>query len=155
MPRSLSPIPVGAQITDGHGIISLFYRLLWQALVDSFQISPTVAALDSTGLSAALITTTLYLALTGGMFRVNTTLTRTIDDGAASAGTITIGFTQGGVAKTVVLAPLTEAAGLSFQGVTVPVYADANTAITVAMAYASTTPAAAHFDFHATAEALG
>lgn len=152
MPKTLGPIPVGSAITDKDGAITIFFRLLWQTLVDAFQTTPTTAALDSLGLAAALVTTTLYLPPSSGQFRVNTTLTRTIDDGVSSSAAITVGFTQNGVAKTIGLTALTEASGLSVQGTSTPIYADATAPITVAMSYASNTAAKAHFDFHATSE---
>lgn len=154
MPRSLSPIPAGMAITDREGTITVFFRLAWQLLVDGFQITPDLAAFDATAQSAAIATTTLADATAGGQYRINTSLTRTITDGVSSSAAITIGFSQGGVARTVVLAALTEASGLAYQGASTPIYADANSAITVAMSYASNTAAKAKFDLHVTAEQM-
>ncbi len=132
MPRSLSPIPPGVAITDGKGIITIFFRLAWQLLVDGFQITPTIGTpVDEVGLTAAFPTTALHTTLVGGPHRVNYSLVRTVDDGAASSGTVTIAWTQNGVPRSETAAALTEAAGLSVQGLSRPIFADVNSTITI------------------------
>lgn len=155
MPKSLSPIPEGVAITEAKGIITIFFRLAWQALVDSFQIVPTLAGepdLAKLGQTAALVTTKLYTTLSAAMYRVNYALLRTIADGVSSSATVTIGWTQNGVARTEAEVALTEAAGLSQQSLSKPIFADAVTDITIAIAYASNTPNKMTYDLHAAVE---
>lgn len=152
MANPLSPIPAGTAITDGKGIITIFFRLAWQLLLDNLQTTPTAATLDLTGQTARIVTRTLLATTNGGQYRVNYSLQRTVDDGVSSSLQVTVGWTQSGSPQTEVEAALTEAAGISHQGLSRPIFADANTPITIAVAYASNTPAKATFDLHANAE---
>jgi hypothetical protein len=153
LPRSLVPIPPGVAIVEPRtGSISIFFRLAWQLLVDSFQITPTVDALDKTNQSAALVTTTLHLSTSGGRHDVHYSIVRTVNDGVSSSAQVTIGWVQNGVAKTFVATALTEASGLSYQGQAVPIFVDVNSAITIAVGYASNTPNAMHYECHADVE---
>lgn len=156
MPRALSPIPPGTAITDSQGLITIFFRLAWQILVDGFQSTPTVAATgaEATGLTAAVVTTTLFNVLSAGMYRVSYTLAKTVADGVSSSLTVTIGWTDNGVAKTHVFAALTTDTVTAVDAGSWTLHADANSLITYAIAYASNTPATMKYDAHLTAELM-
>lgn len=152
MPSSLSPIYVGNQITDKNGGATLLLILRWQELINGFQRAPTIAAFDKTGQTAAIVTSQLAIPKSGGLYRVNYALTRTVDDGTSSSAQVTIGWTQNGLAKTEPETALTEASGLSFQGVSRPFWVDPNAPITIAVAYLSNTPNKMTYDLHAVVE---
>lgn len=140
MPKTLAPIPADTEIVDQAGTITIFFRYLWQALIDSFGQSPTVATAQQLAKTAAIGTTAAYTTLAAGLYRISYYLQRTIDDGAASSATVTLGWTTGGVPLTEVEVALTELAGLRQQSGSKLVYADQATDLTYAVAYASTTP---------------
>lgn len=148
MPRSLSTIPAGTPITDRNGIITIFFRLAWQILVDGFQQAPTVALIDATGQAAAIATTNAVVTTAAGTYRVSYALAKTIVDGAASSTTVTIGWTENGVAKTHSFAAFTTDTTTAVDSGTWTLHADGNTPITYAVAYSSTTPGKMHFDLH-------
>jgi hypothetical protein len=152
VPRSLSPIPVGTPITDGKGIVTLFFRLLWQALIDLSLITPTVANTLFANQNAALLTTALYTTTSGGAYRIGYYLEKTIADGVNSSATVTLGWTHNGKAFTQAFAALVLDTTLAFQQDAMDVLADANTNITIALAYASNTPGAMHFDLNGTVQ---
>lgn len=154
MPRSLDPIPLGAPITDGNGIVVLFFRLLWQALIDLSLLTPTVANTNGdatyTGRNSALPTTTIYTTTSGGAYRVGYYVEKTVADGVNSSATVTIGWTHNGKALTQTFAALVLDTTLAFQTGSLDLLVDANTSLTIAIAYASNTPGAMHYDALAT-----
>jgi hypothetical protein len=157
MPNAIAPIFESTWITKAGGPITEFFRLRWEEIRTALSRTPTVAGepdLAKTNQSAAIATATLYTTVAGALYRVSYALLRTIDDGVSSSLTVTIGWTQNGVPKTATFAALTEAAGLSEQSLTKPIYCDGATNITIAVAYASNTPAKMHFDLHAAVEQL-
>lgn len=154
MPRSLSPIPPGVAITDGKGIITIFFRLAWQLLVDGFQISPTIAAVDLTGQTAGIATTNVYTTISGASYRFSYALAKTLADGVNSSLQVTLGWTENGVAKTKVFAALTTDTTTAVDGQVWPFHADANSIVTYAIAYASNTPAKMTYDGHLVLEVM-
>lgn len=154
MPHSLSPLTLGVPITDRNGGVTTLFLFRWQELIDGFQTTPTIAALDLTGQSAAVVATTVCIAQSGGLYRVNYALLRAVDDGVSSSAQVTIGWTQKGVARSLAFTALTEASGLAVQGQSLPIYVDANAGVTIAVAYASNTANRMQFDLHADAERM-
>lgn len=155
MPRSLSPIPAGVAITEPNtGIITIFFRLAWQLLVDGFQITPTRAAQDLTNQSAAVVTATLFTPEGAGTFRFSYALAKTIADGVSSSTQVTIGWTENGVAKTHVFAAFVTDSVIAVDAGTWLLHADGNAPITWAVVYASNTPNRMTFDVHPVLEQM-
>ncbi len=142
MPKTLSDIPVGQTIVDKIGAITLFFRFRWAELQAAFQQTPTVANSGPSAVqSAALPTTTVFTVQTGGQYLIAYLLKRVTADGAASTLQATYGWTQDGQALTHV-GRLMNVDSVTADPTDAPfmVSADANSSITVAVAYTSTTP---------------
>lgn len=142
MPRTLEPIPEGVQIVDKSGAITTFFRLRWEALIQGFLFTPTVAAVenDTPTVAASVPTTIAYTTLSAGRYRVSYYMRKTVPDGVNSSLTMTIGWTEGGQAQTKSAAALTTDTVLAEQDNTAFLRVDGNTDITFAIAYASNTP---------------
>lgn len=155
MPQSLAPIPAGVPITSRVGTITDFFRLRWQDLINSFGLTPTQANEQvATALTAALATTTLLTTTTAGTYRVVTYLEKTVADGVSSSLTPTLTWTRGGVPLTKVGAALsTDTVGAN-ESYVHEFYADGASAITLAVGYASNTPATMTWSGWATVELL-
>ncbi len=143
MPKSLSIIPSGVRIVDTLGAINEFFRFRWEELRSGFQTTPTVAGepdLQKTGQTAALATTALYTTKTAGLYRLSYYMRKTVADGVSSSLTVTWGWTESGTALTEAQPALTTDTTAAEQSGSKLVYADANTNLTIAVAYASNTP---------------
>lgn len=152
--QQLGEIPVGVAITDKDGVITLFFRLLWQQLIDGFVKTPTAATVERTNQGAVIATTSAYLVRAAGLYRVSYYTRKTVADGVSSSLTVTLGWTDHAV-------PLTEAgAALATDTVSTQqsgsklIYADANSDITFAVAYASNTPGAMRYQIEVSVEQL-
>lgn len=140
MPQSLAPLVEGTPIVDAHGAPNLFLLLRWQELITSFTSTPTVSnAQVAAALAAALGTTTLFTTLTAGRYRITVYLEKTTADGVSSSLTPTFSWTRASAPLTATGAALTTDAAGANQSYTYTVQADAATAITLAVAYASNT----------------
>lgn len=138
MPQTLASLPAGTPIAGQDGIPTDFFRLLWSRLRDSMVRTPTEANTQvADGLTAALATTTLFTTTIAGVYRVTVYLEKTVAGGVTSSLTPTIGWTRGGAARTWGGAALTTDTVGANQSYTHTFYADAVTAITLAVAYAS------------------
>jgi hypothetical protein len=155
VPRTLEPITLGEAIVDKAGAISIGFRQKWQQLMDSFQFSPSVAAVELVNQSAAVVTTSAYLTKAAGLYRISYVLRKTVADGVSSSLTFTYGWIESGVALTESAAALATDTTTAQQSGTKLVYADANTDLTFALAYASNTPAAMHYRVDVTVEQIG
>lgn len=144
--RSLSPIPAGSSIVESIGTITTFFRLRWQELVDTFLIAPIVGSIQRgapspPSLTAALATTTIFTTLTAGLYEIGYYYRRTGIDGVSSSLQATVGWTENGVALTETAAANTnDSVTTGQQSGSKVVWADANTDLTIAIAYASNTP---------------
>jgi hypothetical protein len=154
MSSVLSPIPSATRIVDSVGAITTFFRLRWQELVDRAGLSATVASFSALTKTAAYPATNIYTTTTAAMHRVSYGLLRTVDDTVASSLTVTIAWTQNGVARSHAFDALTELVAVNTQSQSFPFYADANTPVTIAVAYASTTPNKATYDLRGSVEQL-
>lgn len=147
MPNILPPIPVSVAIANPKdGTMTFFFRQIWELLRVGFQQAPTVAAIELTDQSAAVVTSLAYLAVAGGEYRVTARLRKTIPDGVSSSLTVTIGWLDGGVAQTKAFSALTTDSIVANQSDDVTVHADPASQITYAIAYASNTPAKMHYN---------
>jgi hypothetical protein len=148
MPKILDPIPVDAAIVEGRGVITTFFRLRWEQLRALFQLSPSVALIQSDlNQSATVVTTNAYTTASGGRFRVSWYLRKTVADGVNSSLTITLGWVESAVALTEPQAALVTDTIFAEQNGSVTVEADPNSALTFAIAYASNTPAKMRFRY--------
>lgn len=154
MARSLAPIPQGQPITDQSGVISDFFRLRWQQLIDGFTQTPTADSVSETGKTAALVTTQIYTTTVSGPVRLAYYIRKTVADGVASTLTVTFGWVESGIAQSVTFAVLATDTILAVQTAEALVQADANTDVTIAIAYTSTTPNKMTYRYLATAERL-
>lgn len=141
MARALPPLVQNQPIIETNtGGINLFFQQIWELIRAGFAQSPAVGSLSKTGQTAALATATIYTTTAAGTYRITFYKRKTVADGAASSLTTTLGWMDNGLALTLAFAALTTDTTSAFQTSTMLVYADANTAITAAEAYSSTTP---------------
>lgn len=122
-----------------------WFLALWSAV----RAQPLEIGLSSTGAppvnltgqTAAIATTPIPLpTINGGAYRVTWYTRKTVADGFSSSLTITIGWTESGIAQTRVGAALATDTVLAIQSESVMFLNDQSTAITYAVAYASNTP---------------
>lgn len=155
MPQSLPPLVQGHPIVDSEGAPTGFYLLRWQDLINSFTATPNIAnAQIADGLTAALATTTLFTTLAPGRYRVTVYLEKTVPGGVTSSLTPTIGWTRAGSPLTKAGAALTTDAAGANESYTHTFQADAASAITVEVAYASNVAATMTWSGWATVERL-
>lgn len=154
MPHVLDPIPVGAQIVDPKGGITIFFRLRWEALRSFFQLTPTRAAQSVTGQNASLPTTTLYTTLSPGLYRITTYARKTTADGVSSSLIVTLGWTENGVPVTLNLPTLAVDSTTIAQGISTPIQVDSGINLSVATTYASNTPGNMLYDLYTSVEQL-
>lgn len=154
MPRTLSPIPTGMLIVDDNGAITLFFRLAWQTLIDSFTTSPTAATVQKLSQTAALPTAAAFTTRATGLYRVSWYLRKTVADGVSSSLTLTLGWTESGLAVTEAEAALTTDTITAQQSGSKVVWADGATDLTYQVAYASNTPAKMNYRLDVSVESL-
>lgn len=140
MARTLSPIPSGTVIVDRGGAITDFFRLRWEELRAAFGSTPAAGSIQKLAQNAALVTTAVFTTRVAGLYRISYYLRKTTADGVSSALTFTFGWTETGFAQTEAQAALTTDAVTAEQSGSKVVWADANTDLTAAIAYASNTP---------------
>lgn len=146
MPKQISQIPGDTQIVvPQRGSINTFFRLRWEEVRNALGFTPDVASLGPpdplyTSAHAAIVTTTAYTVLSGGLFRLNYYMRKIVADGVSSSLTMTLGWTDHGLPVTEAEAALTTDTTAAQQSLSKLVYADAASAITFAVAYASNTP---------------
>lgn len=158
MPQSLAPIPADLAIVemegDAKGSITEFFRLRWQQLMDGFQIAPTKANEPYLGRTAAVATSVVLTTLQSGRYRVGIYLRKTVADGASSSLQATLGWTDSATPLTETFAALTVDTASAKASHLYEMNVDANTDITIAIAYASTTPGAMTYDAYVSVELL-
>lgn len=158
MPLTLDPIPIGEQITDQQGGITLFFRLRWEALRARFSLTPTVASIafsGATAISAPLVTTTLYTTLNAGLYRISTYVRIAVADGVASAIQVTIGWTESSLALTALGTNLIGDTTGTLDTKSYLLQVDAPTNLTIAASYSSNTPNKMKANLFATVEQIG
>jgi len=133
--------------------------LLWvqDALVSRVQNAPELrTAVVLTAQNAAIGATPIPLAsVNAGRYRISFFARITTPDGVSSSLTISIGFTDGGVACTQSGAAITGNAVTSTQSGSLVVQSDANAPLTYAVSYASNTPGAMVYRLSVVCESLG
>lgn len=156
MPKSLAPIPPGVAITDREGLITDFFMLRWEELRLGFQLTPTLALVTSPSPDphAAVATTAAFTTTTSGFYRVSYYVRKTFADGVSSSLTFTWGWTESGVPLTDPDSALTLDTTGAVRSGRREVWADANTDLTFAFAYASNTPGRMMFRYNVAVELL-
>ena len=139
MPRFLPAIPSEVTIVDNLGRITTFFRLQWQALIDSSIYSPNVSVTTKENQTDQLPIANAYVTKNAAWYRINYSLHKTIADGVSSSLIMTIGWTDHGFTLSHVFTPLSLDTIAAEQSGSILVYADADSAITFAVAYASHT----------------
>lgn len=133
--------------------------LLWlqDAVVTRVQQAPELrTAVVLTGQHAAIGATPLPLAsVTAGRYRISFYSRITTPDGVSSALTITLGWSDGGIACTQSGAAMTGNSVTTTQSGSLMIQSDANAPINYSVAYASNTPAAMVFRLSLVCEGLG
>ncbi len=153
--RTLQPIPEGTPIATKEGTITLFFRLAWQALIDSFVFTPTVSQIANLAKTAAIATAAVYTTRSSGLYRISYYLRKTVADGVSSSLQVTFGWTdRDGTALTQLDTALTTDTVSAHQSGSIIVYARANTDLTYAVAYASNTPQKMTFNADVMVEAM-
>lgn len=140
MPSTLAPIPAGTPIVEKDGTITAFFRLLWQSLIDSFQYTPTVALVALTGQHASIVMTAAFTTLNAGRYRISYYMRKTTADGVNSSLTVTLGWTESGIALSESGAALVTDTTAAQQSGEKVIDVDAAVDITYAIAYVSNTP---------------
>lgn len=154
MPRPLPPIPSGIQIVNSDGSITIFFRGLWQQIVNSFLLTSDVAIPSGAGQNATIAPTTAFIPQVAGWYRVSYYLRKTINDGVSSSLTMTIGWTDHGQPLTQSGAALVTDTAQAQQNGSFLFYSDAVAPITYAIAYASNTPGAMKFNYGVVVEQM-
>lgn len=139
MPQSLPPLVQGHPIVGPDGAPTQFYLLRWQDLINSFIQTPTRARISDDALDDALATATIFTTTVAGDYEVGYYIQKTLPDGVSSSLTVTLGWTSNGTPQTRAFAALTTDTTGANQSDVIPIYADAATDITIAVAYASNT----------------
>jgi hypothetical protein len=141
MSQTPAPIPAGTQIVDKLGAITVFFRLRWEEVRAAFGVVPDLASLpESANKTAAIVTATAYVTKSSGLYRMSYYLRKTLADGVSSALTFTYGWTDHGTPLTEIEPTLNTDTPAAQQSGSKLVYADAETELTYAVAYASNTP---------------
>lgn len=140
MPRSLNALPQFAPIVDNNGLITIFFRRVWAAVMYGWTRVPAAGSNGQAGLTAAITTTTILTPDSDGFVRVGYYLRKTVADGVSSSLTFTVGWTQGGQAFSFSFSALTTDTATAEQDGIKAIYCDAASAVTFAVAYASNTP---------------
>jgi len=132
--------------------------LLWlqDAVISRVQSAPDLrTAIILTGQTAAIGATPLPLAsVTAGRYRIAFYTRVTTPDGVSSSLTITLGWTDGGIACTQSGAAMTGNAVTTTQSGSIMIQSDANAPITYSVAYASNTPNQMAYRLSVVVEAL-
>lgn len=134
------PDPLEGQVTDS-----------WQQFLST--VSQTVSlqpvktkTVNLTGQNAAIAATDLTGgAISTGLYRVTFFAAITTADGVASSLTVTLSFTNFGLAKSQSGSAITGDTNTTTQSGTLMIYADSATPITYSTAYVSTTPGKMHY----------
>lgn len=134
----LSPWPTRSAAFSGGQ-----WSLPWQQWLSSLVLAvnnaaPVVGAITLSNQTAAITTTSVPIqSVTQGTYRVTYDMRKTAV-GASSSLTMTIGWTDGGVACSQTFTALTTNSTSATQSGSLQLRADANSAITYAVAYSST-----------------
>lgn len=139
MAAALPPIPLEAPVTEDKTFV---LTQDWWRWIDLFirrfqKCAQTLKAIALTGQTAAIVTSNLYTTLEAGVYRVSYAMRVTTPATTSSSLTITIGWSDAGVALSQSGAALTGNLVTSQQNGSFLVRCDGGSIITYAEAYAS------------------
>lgn len=156
MALPIGPIPASIAIVDKDGLTNVFFQLRWAEVRAASQIGAAKGVLNrrTPPLNAALATVSLFTTLEDGFYRLSYYLRKVVADGAGSSLTATLGWVDGGLALTEVEAALVLDTALAQQSGSKTVWADRASDLTLAVAYASTTPGAMQYVVSAACELI-
>jgi hypothetical protein len=156
MPRTgLAPIPLGTPIVARDGTITPFFRQRWQDVSDGWGQTASAQRVRLADQTGAIAATALLTVVTAGLYRVSWFLRTTRIDGGGSSVQVTLSFVDvDGVVLSYPGAALAGDVVTGWQGVVVPIRCGAPTDVTIAVAYASTTPGAMQYALEVSVEFL-
>ena len=154
MPQSLPPLPETQAIVSTTGMPTDLFRLCWNVLRDSMTRTPTEARISGSAQTATLAATTIRTTIMQAVYEVGYYIRKTTADGVSSSLTVTLAWTENGVAQARVFAALTTDTTAANQSDVIPILADQATAITIAIAYASNTPGQMVYRYEAVVKRL-
>lgn len=158
MPALLETLNGDTAIVGKAGKITTYFAQKWRNLTERIESAAFAAAgqiLQYSGQAAAIVTTALVVSASQPLYRISYELRISQASGATSTATVTIGFTQGGIAQTYVGAALTTNTTTSKQTDSFLIRPDAGTVITVAVAYGSTGAPVMNYESDFVAEGIG
>lgn len=140
----LSAVPFRTTL-DGKTLVKekIWIKWLTALLTAASASSQQIGSVFLAAQAAAITTTAIPLPpLTDGLYRINYYVRKTTVPSVSSSLTVTVGWTDGGIALTSSGAALTLNTTSAYQAGSVLVQADANSSLTYAVSYASsgTTP---------------
>lgn len=143
MSAPLDNPPYKSAVVDANEILTgdwtRWLQLFWARVVSAVQTTASVQpATVRTNQSATIGTTTVYTVTLSGLYRVSYRQRVTTAASINSSLTMTIGWREGGVTQSQSGAAMTGNTTSTQQNGTLFVRADSGTAITYALAYAST-----------------
>jgi hypothetical protein len=146
---SLTPFPSKTPpIAQVPGLLVPTWQRWLTSLASALASAPsTVQTLSFVAQSASLTATTLTIVPATGTYQVSSYLQITRAATVSSSATVTIGWITGGVVQATSGAAVTGNTTATNQSLVVFVTADANTAITYAVAYASSGATAMQFSY--------
>jgi hypothetical protein len=150
---SISRPPVSSVLIEAATLVTRAWALWLEQVYRSLR-TWTVSLSDQ---SAAIATTTIVTTrqpTPSGLFRVFWYAAIVTAAGVSSSLTVTIGFTDQGVAKTISGAAITGNTTATVQSGAVMIRVDQDTAVTYATAYASNAASAMHYALDVRVEAL-
>jgi hypothetical protein len=142
---------------DPYYLAKAWLNWVQQGVIEILQQAPLVKAVVAlTNQHASIGATPLALGtkLAAGLYRVAYVARVTTVDGVSSSLTVTLGWTSGGQALTLVGAAMTGDALTTVQTGSATVEVDANSSITYATTYASNTPDKMRYSLTVAAELL-
>lgn len=131
----IAPIPVKEELTDGRWMQHRWVKWLLELITVVQKMAALPFTETQTGKTAA--TTSTYTVTGAGLHRLSYTARVTTAAGTSSSVTVTVGWTDGGVACTQAFVPMTGNTTATTQSGSVLINADQATAVTCSTVYAS------------------
>ncbi len=151
----LTPFPNSTPVTRERNLITEVWARWLTALINAVNATAQrIAGVTLAAQGASVTTTTAYTATTNALYRLSYVLRVTRAATTSSSATVTFGWTDGGVALSTTVGPLSSNTTTSVQSDTFTVGSDAGTAITYAIAYASVGATSMQYGFRLAVEQL-
>ena len=152
----LPPFPTRDAVVDPTRMLSRVWGYWLTAVRDLLSVAAArVASVRLTAQAAAITTTAALAVVTTGLYRVSSVLRITQAATSSSSATVTIGWTDTGVALTQAFAAVTGNTVTTTQSSSVVIAADALTSVTYAVAYANVGATPMQFSVSVLVEEVG